>query len=407
MRYGQYPSVPHLIGAMSSPAYDHRFFDDFDVQNKRDAHQHKWTIDGPEVLPAWIAEHDFKRPPEIADAMHLVADQEAFGYCVHKSLIAPAYAKWAKDRYDWDIDPELTQPLVDCLQGVFAGITAMSAPDEAFVVTPPIYFPFLMVSGQTGREQVEWTMKNTETGWEFDVDELDRVLTNNPRVRSMLLAHPHNPTGRVMSRQQLTDMVAVAAKHDIVIISDEIHADIVFPGTEFSPLLTIDGAAERVISVVSAGKTFALSGVRAALGVFGNADLQDRFVKANPPLLLGRASRAGLDTTIAAWTHGHAWLDGLMPYLGARRQQLFDRLATEAPLVKGHRPEATYLAFLDVSACDLGADPADRLKEIAKVRFSEGNLFGTGGDGYIRFNFATSESNLDTILDRVIPHLQG
>lgn len=372
---------------------------------RRRAELVKWARDPVDVLPAWVAEHDFRPPEAVFAAVHRVADEGAFGYTRRAAALGPAYASWARRRHAWEVDPELVTWHVDVLQGVVAAVTALSEPGEGLVITPPIYFPFLDIAPTTGRRQLEWRLRRDDTGWHLDPDDLDAVLRREPDARVLLLSHPHNPTGRVLDPAALARIVEICARHDVHIVSDEIHGDLVRPDVEFRPLLTVPGSAERTVVVTSAAKTFSLSGLRCAVSVFADPDLRSRVLHAHPPLLLGHPGRVGIEATIAAWEHGADWTDGLVELIGRRFDRLAERLAAEAPAVRWHRPEATFLAWLDVSACGLGPRPGATLLERARVAVSEGVDFGEGGEGHIRVNVGTAEAVFEEICDRLLPHL--
>ena len=233
-------------------------------------------------------------------------------------------------------------------------------------------------------------------------------MRREPDARVLLWCHPHNPTGWVADAEVLARIVELAHAYDFYIVSDEIHADVVYgdSAAQFTPMLAVPGAAQRVVTVTSPAKTFALSGLRCAVTAYGDRDLRRRVRDAHPPLLLGHAARTGIDATIAAWRHGDAWADAVVAQLRALRDHLEARLAAEAPEVVFHRPDATFLAWLDVSRCGLGNAPAARLVDTAGVALSEGTDFGTNGDGHVRLNFGTPTAVLDEILDRLVPHLQ-
>ena len=191
-------------------------------------------------------------------------------------------------------------------------------------------------------------------------------------------------------------------RHDVILVSDEIHFDLVYPGGSHYPTLALPDAAEHTVALYSAGKAFAISGLRAAIAVFASRDLHRRFNKAMPPHLLGGVGRAGVEAAITAWRHGAGWLDELVALFDRHRRMVVDVLAAEVPAVGCHLPASTFLAWLDLSALELGPDPAARLVETAQVRTSEGHEFGTGGVGHVRLNFGTSTIVLQEILDRLV-----
>ena len=375
------------------------------VTTKRTNRNAKWSKYAAETLPAWVAEHDFRPPAPVIDAMRTTLDRADFGYHDLDAEVGAAFAAWASDRYGWSPDPGLVHTCVDVLQGVTAAITALAEPGKGVILTPPIYHIFLQICPTARRRQLEWLMRyDPGRGWHLDPDDLETLVKREPDARVLLWCHPHNPTGRVADPAVLTRIVELAHAHDFYVVSDEIHADLVYPDSPapFTPMLSIPGAAERVVTVTSPAKTFAMSGLRCAIMAYGDRDLRRSVRQAHPPLLLGHAARTGIDATIAAWAHGAAWADGLVAHLHELRDHLAGRLGAEAPEVVFHRPDSTFLAWLDVSACGLGDAPAARLLERGGVALSEGTEFGTNGDGHVRLNFGTSGEVLDDILDRLI-----
>ena len=380
----------------------------FDAGLKRGNRNAKWSKYGPDALPAWVAEHDFWPPPAVTDAMQATIDRGDFGYHDLEDDVGAAFARWSAERYGWSPDPEFVHTCVDVLQGVTAAVTALAGPGEAVILTPPIYHIFLQICPTARRPQLEWPMRHDrDAGWTLDPDDLEALVKREPDARVLLWCHPHNPTGWVPGAEVLERIVELAHAYDFYVVSDEIHADLVYrdSSSPFVPLLSIPGAAERVVTVTSPAKTFSLSGLRCAVIAYADRGLRRRVRQAHPPLLLGHAARTGIDATIAAWRHGAAWADGLVAYLAERRDQLAERLAAEASAARFHRPDSTFLGWLDLSACGLGTAPAARLRDQAGVAVSEGTEFGTSGHGHVRLNFGTSEAVLDEILDRLLPRL--
>ena len=380
----------------------------FDIQQKRGNRNAKWSKYGGEALPGWVAEHDFRPPSAVVDAMQATIDRGDFGYHDLEDDVGEVFARWASERYGWCPDPEFVHTCVDVLQGVTAAVTALAEPGAGVILTPPIYHIFLQICPTARRRQLEWTMRcDRERGWTLDPDDLEALVRREPGARVLLWCHPHNPTGWVAGTEVLTRIVELAHAYDFYVVSDEIHADLVYPDSSapFVPMLSIPGAAERVVTVTSPAKTFATSGLRCAVMAYGDRGLRRKVREAHPPLLLGHAARTGIDATIAAWAHGAAWADGLVAHLHGLRDHLADRLAAEAPAVRFHRPDATFLAWLGVSTCGLGEAPAVRLLDRAGVAVSEGSEFGTNGDGHVRLNFGTSAAVLDEVLDRLVPCL--
>lgn len=381
--------------------------DHADEAAKRAGGNLKWGLDPPDVLPAWIAEHDLGPPPVVRDALRRLADLPDVGYSRRAVDLGAAFADWCEGRHEWRPDPELVVPTADVLQGIWAVVAAFSEPGEGVITTPPVYPYFHDVAPSLGRRSLECPLRHDTDGWRLDLDDLAGLLDREPAARILLLCSPHNPTGHLYSADDLQAMVELARRHDLILISDEIHFDLVYPGGRHQPTLALPGAAEVTVALYSAGKAFAVSGLRAAIAVFGSSELRARFDSAMPAHLLGGVGRAGVEAAMVAWQQGAEWLDELVALFDRHRQLLVDVLATELPAVGCHRPVSTFLAWLDLSAFDLGSDPAARLTETARVRTSEGHEFGTGGEGYVRLNFGTSTALLTEILDRLVGTLRS
>jgi cystathionine beta-lyase len=231
-----------------------------------------------------------------------------------------------------------------------------------------------------------------------DVEGLERAAADATMI---LLCNPHNPSGRVFTRTDLESIASIAAAHNLTIVSDEIHADLVFPGATHIPMETIDTAAERTVTLTSATKGFNIPGLRTSIAHFGTAGLKEKFDKKFPAHLLGGPNRIGIAATIAAWCESEEWLNSVMLYLDRNRRRVTEWAAHNN---LGHfLPESTYLAWLDCRRLDLpaGLTLQQHFLDHAKVALSEGSDFGEPGRGHVRLNFATSEAILEDILGRL------
>ena len=381
--------------------------DRVDESAKRAGGNLKWGIDPPGVLPAWIAEHDLGPPPAVRAALRRLADLPDVGYSRRAGDLGDAFADWCRVRHGWCPDPDLVVPTADVLQGIWAVVAAFSEPGEGVITTPPVYPYFHDVAPDLGRRSLECPLRHDADGWRLELDDLATLLEREPAARVLLLCSPHNPTGHLYSRDDLQAITELTRRHDVILVSDEIHFDLVYPGGRHYPTLALPDAAEHTVALFSAGKAFAISGLRAAVAVFADRDLHDRFNRAMPPHLLGGVGRAGVEAAITAWRHGADWLDELVALFDRHRRMVLEVLAAELPAVGCHLPASTFLAWLDLSALDPGPDPAAGLVETAGVRTSEGHEFGTGGAGHVRLNFGTSTTLLQEILDRLVKALRN
>ena len=391
---------------MNEPSRSVIDFGFVDADDRRSSGVIKWNRYPDRVVPAWVAEHDFGPPPAVVERLRDLVDLRAFGYHSAGDDVGPAFSRWATRRHGWTPDPDLVLPTANVLQGIWACVEALTSPGDGILYSPPVYPPFLDVPPTTDRRAVHWPMSYTDTGWHYDLDALSALLKADPGVRLLLLCHPHNPTGRVLTAADLTRIVDLAHEHDLTIVSDEIHSDLVYEGSTHIPMLTVAGASSRTVTVTSGVKTFALGGMRCAVAVCGDDRLRSA-IRSIPAELLGAPNRMGCEASITAWETGSGWTDNLLALLDRNRRTLFDRIRAELPEVTMFLPESTFVAWLDFSAYDTGDHPARWLRHMTGVAGGNGPNFGPGGEKHVRLTFGTSAELLDEMVDRIITGLNG
>jgi cystathionine beta-lyase len=360
----------------------------------------KWRRYPPEVLPAYVADMDFKVAPAVQAALTRFIEHQDYVYELHSDhdALCTAFASWMSRRHGWDPDPALAIGVADVVQGIVATVVAYSQPGDGVIAQTPVYPPFLRVIDNTRRRLVENRLRR-DPGERFTVD-FDGLREGAAESRVLLLCNPHNPTGRVLERDELEQVAAIATERDLTIVADEIHADLTFPGARHIAMETIAGASERTVTLTSATKGFNIPGTRTAVIHFGSEALKQRFDAVVPDHLLGRPSRFGLAATIAAWSDGETWLDGVLAYL-ERNRGTVTRWAESKRGIDYRVPEATFLAWLDCRQLGLPAAAYDFFLESAGVGLSDGRDFGPPGEGHVRLNFATSAEILEAILARM------
>jgi cystathionine beta-lyase len=360
----------------------------------------KWIKYPADVIPAFVADMDFKVAPAIQAAIERFTLSHDYGYGQMTDAIPlfDAFAAWMARRHNWQPDPALTHANTDVVQGLVATIFAFSQPGDGVIAQTPIYPPFLRFIAATGRHLVENPLVDDGLRFVVDLEGLERVA---PQATMILLCNPHNPTGRVLERAELDGIAKIAAAHNLTIVSDEIHADLIYPGATHIPMETVGAAAGRTVTLTSATKGFNIPGLRTSIAHFGSAELKERFDSAIPERLLGGPGRFGVAATIAAWCESEDWLDAVMVYLDRNRRRVAE-WAAQAGLAH-HMPEATYLAWMGCRHLDLqpGLTPQQHFLEHAKVGLAEGLEFGDPGSGHVRLNFATSQEILEEILGRL------
>ena len=373
------------------------------LQARRNA---KWNQYDADILPAFVADMDFSVAAPIQSAIERIVRDRDYGYALRNGekpdrLVAGAFAQRMKSRYGWELSPDLVLPLADLVQGTYAPVLAFSDPGDGVVLQTPNYPPFRDAISSTERELLALPMRDDGTRFAFDMKELAKLV--NKRTRIFVLCNPQNPTGRVFSRDELLALGQFAIEHDLIVISDEIHSDLVFPGQQHIPFASLGPEiAARTVTLNSATKSFNIPGLRCALMAFGAEDLRHRFHKRIPQRLTGSANIVGVDATVAAWSECQPWLDAVMEHLLKARNRVKDVLAAEVPEIRLHAPEATYLAWLDCSKLGLSTPAFQFFLNNARIGFSAGETFDPGCAQFVRFNFATSMPILDDILDRFV-----
>ena len=378
----------------------HRF-DDIDLAVLRARRGEKWQRYGDDVLAAWVADMDYPPAPAIRAELARMLEVADLGYPTNPSArdLPTQFAERMAERFRWRVEPQRVEVITDVVQGLFVGLWVYCEAGDGAVIQTPIYPPFLLAAAETRRRPVLNTLSPGAERYEIDFDALRASI--DPNTRLLMFCNPHNPTGRVFTRSELEQIAAIAIEHDLVVLSDEIHADLVFSGGEHIPLATLGSEIEeRTVTLMSASKAFNIAGLRCALAAFGSQELKRRF-NSIPRHLRGGINGPGLAATRVAWEQCQPWLDDALVYLEGNRDFLADYLASELPRVRHFRPEGTYLAWLDCRDLDLDTSPYEFFLRDARVALSDGLHFGEGGEGCVRLNFATSRKILAEILERM------
>lgn len=363
----------------------------------------KWTRYPADVIPAWVADMDLAPAPAAVHAVHELVERGDFGYnfAAH-AQIPDAFCAWQEHGHGWRPVAEQVRLFCDVMQAVETALWLHTEPGDGVVLFTPVYHPFFPAITSTGRRVVECPLE--APGWRIDPELLASAIDGT--TRAILLCNPHNPTGRVFDAEELAAIAEVAERHDLLVISDEIWADLVHPGAKHVPFASLsDEAAARTVTVSAASKAFNIAGLHCAVAHVGHpgvaAGLDDL-----PTHLLGGVGTPGAEATLAAWTKGEPWLEEVRKHLTSQRDHLTERVAAELPEVRFHVPEATYLAWLDFRNTTVADDPAAELLSRARVALSAGPDFGERGRGFARLNFATSRELLDEIVDRIVAALR-
>lgn len=379
----------------------------------------KWRAFPSDVLPLWVAEMDCALAPPVVEAVRAALDRGDTGYPAGTDY-AEALAAFAERRWGWSgLAVARTRLVPDVMIGVVELLKLVTAPGDAVVVTPPVYGPFFAFVTHADRKVVEAPLG---ADGRLDMDTLGDAFeqaTRAGRRAAFLLCNPHNPTGVAHTRAELEQVAALARRHGVRIVADEIHAPLVHPGTAFTPILSVAGA-ENALAVTSASKAFNLAGLKAAVASAGPEAAEDL---ARMPEEVGHgASHVAVLAHVAALRDGDAWLDALLRELAVNKALLGDLLREHLPGALYREPEATYLGWVDCRGLGLPDDDASQvgLKETshmagpakvflqrARVALSAGHTYGAAGVGHVRVNFATSAEVLRQALTAMGEAVRG
>ena len=376
---------------------------DFDTPPLREGtDSQKWQkYAGRDILPMWVADMDFKSSPAIVEALQRRVADGVFGYARPVKSTTDAVVEMLERRHGWRIDPAWIVWLPGLVVGLNVTAQAFAQPGDEVLTLTPVYPPFMTAPRNSGRVSVRvpFVLNATESRWEIDWDALEAAVT--PKTRLFFLCNPHNPIARVWRRDELERLAAFCVRHNLVLCSDEIHCDLILdPALSHIPTATLGSEiAARSITLLAPSKTYNVPGLGTSLAIIPDATLRAQFVRATAGIVAEVAS-LGFAACEAAYRDGEPWRQELLAYLRGNRDYLVDFVARELPGVKIVAPiEATYLAWLDVSALSL-ADPIAHFEKHG-VGLSDGTFFGAKPGSHVRINFGCPRSTLERGLARI------
>jgi cysteine-S-conjugate beta-lyase len=356
----------------------------------------KWSGPEPDVLPLTVAEMDFPLASEVTAALHAAVDRHDLGYTAPAAArIGAAFAGFAQRRLHWTVDPEQVSLVPDVMAGLIELCRVLIEPGAQVAFFTPAYPPFF---AELPQARVELVQLPLDTAGAVDLEALEAALAGGVRV--LVLANPHNPTGRIVPRPVLEQIAELCVAYDVWVLADEIHAPLVLEGATHVPWLEVSDAARNCgIALSSASKAFNVAGLKAALVITASDRSRDA-VRRLPPLT-DRVGILGVVAAEAAFTAGDRWLDAVQARLAANRTLLDQLLAAELPEIAWRPPEASYLAWLDCRALNLGDDPATIFVRKGRVALSRGLDYGRESACFVRLNFGTSPEHVAEAAQRM------
>ncbi len=353
-----------------------------------------------DVLPMWVADMDFETPGFIREAIQERAKHSIYGYSIRESEFYQSIVDWVKRRHHWGIQKEWIVHSPGIVPALNFSIYTFTNPGDAVIVQPPVYFPFFLAIKDHDRKQLDNQLLLNGKSYSIDFEEFEEQAK---QAKMFFLSSPHNPIGKCFTKIELFKMGEICLANDVLIVSDEIHNDLILPGFKHIPMASLsDELAEITITCIAPSKTFNLAGLATSSVIIKNEELRKKFTKTIADLHLGNGNLFGAVASQAAYTHGDQWLNELIAYLNANFQLVEDFLKQEIPHLEMINAESTYMAWINFTATGLTDEEIkQKLIQEAGLGFSHGPIFGKGGEGFQRMNLAAPRSTIQTALERL------
>ena len=377
-----------------------------DIIERRGSHCVKWDmmeeiygVPTDTGLAMWVADMDFRPPQCVLDSVQGQVDHGVMGYFGNDSKYKAAINWWMDTRHGWKVDPSWIFTTHGLVNGTAMCVDAFTAAGDGVVLFTPVYHAFAKVINAAGRQVVECELVNNKGRFEMDFEKYDVQMTGNEKM--VILCSPHNPGGTVWTKAELQQVADFAKRHDLVLVSDEIHHDLVMPGHTHTPMSLIDGITDRLVMMTATTKTFNIAGSHSGNVIIEDPDLHAKFAGRMAAMGLSPNSFGLFMATAAYSPAGAEWVDGLVEYLDGNRK-LFDAGVNAIPGLASMNLEATYLSWVDFDGTGMSReDFTQRVEKGAQIAVSHGSTFGTGGDSFLRFNIATPRARVQEAVDRL------
>jgi cystathionine beta-lyase len=347
----------------------------------------------------WVADMDLASPPEVVKAVQARAAHPVYGYAGKPPAYYEPFIQWMQNRHQAPVERSWIVFSPGIVPAIATAIRAFTGPGDGVAIMPPVYHPFRQMIEKNRRTVREAPLRIVEGRYEIDFDALDKAAASS---RLLVLCSPHNPVGRVWTREELSGIAEIAERRDLVVLADEIHADLVFgPRRHVPATLLSETLNRRLISAWAPSKTFNIAGLQVSYIVVPDQGLRKTFAEETEATGIGTPNCLGVAAAEAAYRHGGPWLDALLPYLAGNYQRLKDGLAGKVPELRVYPCEGTYLAWIDFRGVGLDGNVHRTLLDRAGLWLDSGVRFGSGGDGFARLNFGCPRSTVDEAIARL------
>lgn len=369
------------------------------LHNRHDSDSLKWNLYDEDILPFWVADTDFLSPPNVIDALRERINHGIFGYSKPSDSTKESIQRWLQNRHNWTVALEDIILIPGVVQGFNVTAKAFSNPGDSVLIQTPAYHPFFHVAENSSLEQIATPLSQDPDG-NYLLNENHLTSTIQPQTRVFMLCNPQNPTGRVFLKSELQVVAQICIENNIIICSDEIHSDLVFPGNKHIPIATLSGKVSDItVTLISASKTFNIAGLKSSAAIITNQALREQFVLAVTGFV-GSVNLLGELALRTSYDLGEVWLAHLLTYLESNRKLLVEIVNADLTGIQILEPEGTYLGWLNCMNLNL-EDPAKFFLEKARVAVNSGTWFGEEYGQYIRLNFGCPQDRLLMGLERI------
>lgn len=354
-----------------------------------------------DVLPMWVADMDFPSPKPVIDAIKKRAEHEVYGYTDRSEAYYQSMIDWMLERHDWEIKKEWIAFIPGVVPAINMAVLAFTQPGDKIIVQSPVYFPFFAAVENNKRKLVNNQLKLENDRYVMDFEDLEKKIDS--KVKMLILCSPHNPVGRVWTKDELIRLGEICLKNNIIILSDEIHSDIVYKGSKHIPIASIsEEFAQNTITCIAPSKTFNVAGLATSNVIIPNEELLAKFNQMIENIHIGMTNIFGAVALEAAYTYGKEWLDELLVYLLGNTHYAINFIEDRIPKIKVIKPEGTYLLWLDCRELGMKQNELNQfMLKKAKVALSDGSVFGPGGRGFLRMNIGCPRVILKEGLERI------
>ncbi|MFP4489790.1 MAG: MalY/PatB family protein [Bacteroidales bacterium] len=353
-----------------------------------------------DIIPMWVADMDFRCPPAVIEALRKRLDHEILGYTLRREEYFTSLQDWLQKRYSWTVKKEWISFSPGIVPALNICVLAYTEPGDKIIIQPPVYFPFFNAVTDHGRELMLNQLSEKDGYWGFDLEDLEQKAAKGAKM--LILSNPHNPVGRAWKEDELEELAGICRKYGLIILSDEIHSDLVLPGNKHTVMASLtDPIADITITCMAPSKTFNIAGLSTSSMIISNKELKKQFDDMINSLHITGGNIFGTEASIAAYSQGGQWLDELLVYINNNIDYVIDSLGS-TKMIKPIRPEATYMIWLDCR--DMGMEPDELNRffiEKASVGMSPGAIFGMGGEGYMRMNIACPMETVKKAVDNI------